>query len=181
MNIGLLAQIGRTFGLLSLLSIGGANATIPEIHREVVGLLHWMDDATFVNLIAIAQAAPGPNVLIVSMIGWHMAGGAGLLVATLAVVLPSSLLALGIGRAVNRFAAVAWINVARKALAPIAIGFMLASGYVMSRAAYVGPLSIGIVAGGAALILTTRKSPLLAIGLGALIGIFGNRLAMFGL
>ena len=174
------AQLALTFGLLSLLAIGGANATLPEIHRQVVDQLHWMDDATFAGLTAIGQTAPGPNVMIVSMIGWHMAGIAGLLVATLAMVLPSSLLALGAGLAMTRYASREGIGRVRRALAPIAVGLMLASGYVMSRAAYQGWLSLALVAGVAALVTLTRWSPPLLILGGGLIGILGHRLDAFG-
>lgn len=179
MSPGLLVQIALTFGLLSLISVGGANATIPEIHRQVVDVLHWMDDATFANLVAIGQTAPGPNVLIVSMVGWQVAGLLGLLVASCAIVLPSSLLALAVGRATTRYAAVGWVGIVRAALAPLAIGFMLASGYVMSRAAYQGALSLLLVAGGAVILLLTRRSPLLVIFGGALVGIIGHRLHAF--
>ena len=81
----LLGQIAITFATLSLLAVGGANAVVPDMHRQVVETLGWMDNATFANLFAIAQAAPGPNVLVVSLIGWHVAGFAGLLVATVGV------------------------------------------------------------------------------------------------
>ena len=180
MSGGVLGQMALTFGFLSLISIGGANATVPEIHRQIVDVLHWMDDATFANLIAIGQTAPGPNVLIVSMIGWHMAGLLGLLVASVAIVLPSSLLAVVVGRGVTRFAAVEWIGLTRSALAPIAVGFMLASGYVMTRAAYVSAISVAIVVSVTAMIVMTRRSPLLGIAAGALIGVCGHRLHVFG-
>ena len=179
MNTGLLGQIALTFGLLSLLSIGGANATIPEIHRQIVDVRHWIDDATFANLIAIGQTAPGPNVLIVSMIGWQMAGVPGMLAATFAIVLPSSCLALTVERATARFASVAWIGLVRAALAPLAVGFMLASGYVMTRAAYQGALSLAITAGAVALLVGTRRSPLGAIAAGALVGVIGHRAHLF--
>ena len=100
--MSIILQLLLTFGLLSLLSIGGANATLPEIHRQVVDQLHWMDDATFVNLVAIGQAAPGPNVLIVSLIGWQAAGLAGLFAATFAIILPSSTLAIAVSRFMAR-------------------------------------------------------------------------------
>ena len=180
MSVSILGQMGLTFGILSLISVGGANATVPEIHRQVVDVLHWMDDATFANLIAIGQTAPGPNVLIVSMIGWHMAGVLGLLVASAAIVLPSSLVAIGVGRVVTRFAAVEWIGLVRRALAPIAVGFMLASGYVMTRAAYEGLLTVAIVIGVAGMMTLTKRSPLLGIAAGAVVGIIGHRLAVFG-
>jgi chromate transporter len=180
MNVAILRQMMLTFGTLSLMSIGGANATVPEIHRQVVDVLHWMDDATFANLIAIGQAAPGPNVIIVSMIGWHMAGLAGLLAASVAIVLPSSLVAVAVGRVTTRFAAIGWVGLTRQALAPIAVGFMLASGYVTTRAAYQGVLSLFIVAAAMAMIVSTRRSPLLAIAAGAIVGVCGHRLHVFG-
>ena len=173
---GLLPKLAVTFGTLSLLSIGGANATLPEIHRQVVERLHWMDDATFAGLVAIGQTAPGPNVLIVSMIGWHMAGLAGLLVVTAAIVLPSSLLAFALGRVMTRFESNRWIGLTRRALAPIAIGLMLASGIVMTRAAYAGVLTLAIVAIMTVLVATTRMSPLWGIAAGAALGIAAGHL-----
>ena len=177
--MNLIVHLVLTFGVLSLMSIGGANATIPEIHRQVVDQLHWMDDATFVSLTTIGQTAPGPNVLIVSMIGWHMAGLAGLLVATTAIVLPSSLLALGIGNLMTRYAGLAWIGQVRRALVPIALGLMLASGYVMAHAAYVGWLSLVLVIMATAAISLTRVSPPVLIFAGALIGVLAHHLDAF--
>ena len=175
----IIAHLILTFGALSLLSIGGANATIPEIHRQVVDQLHWMDDATFVSLTTIGQTAPGPNVLIVSMIGWHMAGLAGLLAATIAIVLPSSLLAVAIGNLMARYEALAWIGGVRRALAPIALGLMLASGYVMAHAAYVGWLSLVLVLVATASVTLTRASPPLLIFAGAAIGVLAHHLDAF--
>lgn len=175
-----LGQLALTFGVLSVMSIGGANATLPEIHRQTVDVLHWMDDATFANLVAIGQAAPGPNVLIVSIIGWHIAGIAGLLVATFAVVLPSSLMAVAIGRAMDRYSTQSWIAVVRFALAPIAVGFMLASGYVMTRVTYEGVSSIAIVVCVVFAIYRTKVSPVWAIAAGALIGVIAHRMHVFG-
>lgn len=94
---GSLRALATTFAALSLVSIGGPTATLPEIHRQVVSVLGWMDDQTFAHLFAISQIAPGPNILVVSLIGWQVAGFAGLMVATLASLAPSSLLAFGAG------------------------------------------------------------------------------------
>lgn len=87
--LGLLPQIARVFALLSVVSIGGANAVLPEIRRQVVVVQGWMSDAAFANLFAISHAAPGPNIIMASLIGWQLAGLAGLLVATLAIMIPS--------------------------------------------------------------------------------------------
>ena len=178
--MSILAQLVMTFGVLSLLSIGGANATIPEIHLQVVDHLHWMSDTTFANLVAIGQTAPGPNVLIVSMIGWHMAGINGMLAATLAIVVPSALLAFALGRLMERYSAMTWIALARRALAPIAVGFMLASGAVMTQATFEGLLSLAIVAAVALLVTLTKTSPFWGILGGAVVGIAGHGLNIFG-
>ena len=177
--MSIIGQLVRTFGVLSLLSIGGANATIPEIHRQIVGGLHWMNDNTFADLVAIGQTAPGPNVLVISMIGWHMAGLAGMLTATIAIVLPSAVLALILGRLMTRYAALEWIGLARKALAPIAVGFMLASGFVMTRASFEGSLSLVIVVAVAGLVVFTKTSPVWGIMAGALVGVVGQVLHVF--
>ena len=86
MSLGLLIQIARVFGVLSLVSIGGANAVLPEIRRQVVDVQGWMNDTSFSNLFAISHAAPGPNIIMVSLIA--ASGFAGLLVATLAIMVP---------------------------------------------------------------------------------------------
>ena len=174
----ILVHLALTFALLSLLSIGGANATVPEIHRQLVEVHHWMDDKTFADLIAIGQTAPGPNVLIVSMIGWHMAGVAGLLVATAAIVGPSAVLAIAVGRLMTRYEASETIALVRRALAPIAVGFMLASGVVMTKASFEGPLSVLIVACVAAAVYGTKVSPVWGILAGCALGAAGHALRM---
>ncbi len=90
---GVLVDLARTFAALSLVSIGGINALLPEIHRQVVVVHGWMTDTAFANAFAIANASPGPNVILVSLIGWEVAGLAGLLVATLAILIPACTLA----------------------------------------------------------------------------------------
>lgn len=174
--MSLLARLVEVFALLSVLSIGGANATLPEIHRQVVVLHHWMSDATFAQVVAIGQTAPGPNVMIASMVGWQLAGLAGLIVVTLAIVLPSSAMAMVAGRVLARHEGVANVTLVRRALAPVALGFMLASAVVMTRAAWQGAATPVLVAIVAAVVVLTRLSPLWSIAAGALAGLLGHRL-----
>jgi chromate transporter len=77
-----------TFGLMSLFAVGGANSAIPEMHRVAVDVQHWMSDKEFADLFAISQLSPGPNVLIVTLIGYSVAGIAGALAATVAMCGP---------------------------------------------------------------------------------------------
>ena len=89
MNDTLIA-IATIFSQLSLLAFGGGNTILPEMQRQVVDVHHWMSAHEFTALFALAQAAPGPNMMIVSLVGWHVAGWSGLLVASLAKFGPSS-------------------------------------------------------------------------------------------
>ena len=80
-----LLSLAWTFGLMSLFAVGGANSAIPEMHRVAVDVHHWLNDKQFADVFAISQLSPGPNVLIVTLIGYAVAGVAGALVATLAM------------------------------------------------------------------------------------------------
>jgi chromate transporter len=164
-------HLARTFVFVSLVAIGGANAVIPEIHRQVVQLNGWMSDATFADLFAIAQAAPGPNVLIVSLIGWYVAGIAGLAIATLAMILPSSLLAFMTGRLLTRMADTRTVRVLREGMVPVAMGLMLAGGVVMARAADHDVVAVAVTGGTAALVTFTHRSPLWALAAGGVLGV----------
>ena len=177
--MSLLVRLVETFGLLSVLSIGGANATLPEIHREVVVQHHWMTDATFAQVVAIGQTAPGPNVMIASIIGWQLVGGVGLVAVTLAMVLPSSVMAIAVGRFAARHEEGGTIALVRGALAPVALGLMLASAVVMTRAAWQGAGTLVLVLVVAATMVLTRLSPLWSIAGGAIVGIAGHRLHVF--
>jgi chromate transporter len=174
----LLAQMALTFATLSLVAVGGANAVVPDIHRQVVETLGWMDNATFANLFAIAQAAPGPNVLVVSLIGWHMAGFAGLMVATLAMILPSSLLAFTAGRLLDRQSGARWVKVTKAGLVPLAIGLILSSGVIMAEASYRGSLTLLATVLATIFVLASERNPLWALAGGAILGLIGWR---FGL
>ena len=86
----ILLEIAVRFAALSLVAIGGINAILPEIHRVVVDVEGWMTSAEFAELFALAQLAPGPNAMVVALIGYKVTGIAGALVATIATCGPSS-------------------------------------------------------------------------------------------
>jgi chromate transporter len=166
----LLWPLAKTFALVSMLAIGGANAVVPEIHRQVVLEARWMDEATFAQLFAISQAAPGPNVLIVSVVGWQVAGVLGLMVATLAMLAPSSVLAFVAGRLVSRVSGSPWYKLAEEALVPVSIGLIAASGLIMADAAVRHWLLGGVAAASAAFVFFTNRNPLWAIVVGMAAG-----------
>jgi chromate transporter len=131
----LLTDLVPTFVVLSLIAFGGANAVVPEMHRQAVDLRHWMSDAQFTDLFAIAQAAPGPNVMISTLIGWKVAGIAGALAATLAMCGPSCLLTYFAAGIWERNREARWRATAGAGLAPLSVGMVAASAWLLSHAA----------------------------------------------
>ena len=97
------SSLAVQFAIMSLLALGGANAVVPEIHRQAVDLRGWMTERQFADLFAISQAAPGPNVMIVTLIGYHVAGLWGAVVTTLAMCGPTAVLAAYLSRTWDRF------------------------------------------------------------------------------
>ena len=162
------------FALLSLLAVGGASATLPEIHRQVVTLHGWMTSEEFASLFALAQAAPGPNVLIVSLVGWKVAGIPGALAATFGMCLPPALLAHAVGRAWGRHRDAPWRRAVAQGLAPLTLGLILGSGWLMVRAAG-HPARAGLVAAAVAVLAyRSRRNPLVWLAGAALVGLAGG-------
>jgi chromate transporter len=174
MNGGVVLQLLVMLVPLSLVAIGGVNSVLPEIHRQVVDGYGWMTDGEFAALFALAQAAPGPNIaMLVTLIGWKMAGPVGIVVGLLAISLPSGLLAYGMTRAWHRFRAARWRRPVQAGLAPIAVGFVLASGTLLVRAADTSPVAYVVSGATAVLILRTRLHPLLLMGGAAALAVAG--------
>ena len=117
---------------MSLFAVGGANAAIPEMHRVAVDVQHWMTDKQFADVFAISQLSPGPNVLIVTLIGYSVAGVAGALVATLAMCGPTAVLAYYVSRLLARSSHSRWPAIIQAALVPLSIGLMGASGLILA-------------------------------------------------
>ena len=159
-TLAILGALSRTFAMISLIAIGGVNAVVPAMRHEVVDLLNWMSDATFMQLYAITQITPGPNVVIVSLIGWQMGGMAGLLVATLSMLLPACLLAFVVGRLMSRVAGSKGFRLAQDALVPVAIGLIIAGGLDLAQAAHRGWLTVAISAASMVSILKLGANPI---------------------
>ena len=161
------------FGLLSLLAFGGANAILPEIHRIVVETNHWMSSAEFARLFAISQATPGPNAIIVTLIGWQMAGFAGAVAATLAICGPSGVLIYIFMHYWKKVSGSPWRNVVQIGVIPLAVGLVLASGYIITRAA--DETIWAYLLTGATLLISMffKINPIWLIAAGALLGLSG--------
>ena len=128
---------------MSLFAIGGANSAVPEIHRFAVDVQHWMTDPQFSDIFGLAQLTPGPNVIVVTLIGYHVAGLAGALVATLAMCGPTCLLAFYVGRTFDRFRGASWQVALAGGLVPVTLGLTAASAVVVARAADDSRVAVG--------------------------------------
>jgi len=169
----ILGEIAVRFAALSLVAIGGINAILPEIHRVVVDVEAWMTSAEFADLFALAQLAPGPNAMVVALVGWKVAGLAGALVATVAACGPSSVACYFAWHWADRLRESKLRAVVQRALAPLAIGLILASGYTLAQGADRSPGALALTTVAAATLAFTRVNPVWILVAAALAGVVG--------
>ena len=167
------AELAGVFGQLSLVSVGGINAVLPELKRQVVERHGWMSAADFAALYALAQAAPGPNMLVSTLIGWHVAGIAGALAATGALIGPCAVLTFLVAGAWHRFRDRPWRLLVQAGLMPVTAGLVVAAAIVLSEATAISAGHAGLTAAAAALLAATRLHPLWVLGAGAALGAAG--------
>jgi chromate transporter len=134
----ILIHLTLTFGLLSLLAVGGGTAVLPEMQSILLyefGLTH----DRFVHIYSLGQLAPGPNMLMVLVIGLQVAGMLGAAVVFLSFFIPSSVLCLLVGRPWINMGESPWRRAIQNALEPISIGLMVSGVYAVGKAAAVTP------------------------------------------
>lgn len=138
------------FASLSLLAVGGAITTAPDMHRYLVTQQGWLSDAQFTASIALSQAAPGPNVLFIALLGWNLGlnagGGAsagwpawglallGVVVSMTATLLPSSVLTYTATRWAHRHRERRSVRAFKAGMAPIVIALLIATGWLLTVA-----------------------------------------------
>jgi chromate transporter len=127
-----LVELALYFGLLSLISVGGMPSVMPEMQRFVVDVKGWLTPGEFLQAFAVGQAAPGPNVLIASLIGWKVAGIPGAVVALLAFCFPAAVLAWWVAELWDRFKDAPWRRTTQRAIAPIVVALILSGGFVIA-------------------------------------------------
>jgi chromate transporter len=172
-----LLSLALHFAMLSLLGVGGAITTAPDMQRYVVLENRWITEAQFSASIAIAQAAPGPNVLFVAIIGWNVAGLAGVAATMIGCLLPSTALTL----VLTRWGAQRGDTRASRAftmgMAPITLGLLAATGWILAEPFVRVPSqrfgALALVAVTLVMMLRSRISPMWLVALGALAGVLG--------
>jgi chromate transporter len=180
------------FATLSLLAVGGAITTAPDMHRYLVNDQHWLTEAQFTSSIALAQAAPGPNVMFVALMGWNVglnAGGglgagwmgwvyafAGVFIAMFGIMLPSSTLTYMTARWGHQNRELRMVRAFKQGMAPIVIALLIATGWLLiaghSQPAKDWPLWLLAVTC-MLLVWKTKIHLLWLLGAGALLGGLG--------
>jgi chromate transporter len=171
--VSALAELAAVYAQLSLLAFGGANAVIPEMQRQVVDVHHWMTAPEFADLYALAQAAPGPNMMVVSLVGWRVAGFWGALVTTGAVAAPSSILTLLVSGVWFRFRDASWRKALQAGLQPVTAGLILASAALLIESTAVDWTAAAVTVVTAGLFIFSKLHPMLILGAAAVAGAIG--------
>jgi chromate transporter len=167
------ASLFGHFALLSLLAVGGAITTVPDMHRFIVTERAWLTDATFSGSIALAQAAPGPNVLFVAVIGFNVAGLPGAFATLAGSLLPSAVLAVAAGRYGAQRAQDRAVRAFTEGMAPVTIGLLLSTGWVLTEPSRERWGTLPLLAAVILLMQRTRISPVWLIAAGAAAGVAG--------
>jgi chromate transporter len=168
--VALVAQLA----LVSSISFGGFPTVLPDVRSFVVLTHGWMTDEDFTNIFTMAQAIPGPNmILMMGLVGWKVWGFSGALAGATATFAPPCAIYYAAFRLWNRFRDARWQRSVRAGLAPVTVGLIMASGIVMARAADTGwPAGVPTIAA-AVVLLLTRLNPIWLLAAGGLLGGLG--------
>jgi chromate transporter len=157
----------------SLVAFGGINALLPVLFNLSVTQEQWLNSQTFSDYFAIAQAAPGPNLMTVTLIGWHVSGVIGAVVATLAIAWPSSIMIFFLQRYIRGMKNPRKQKAIQFAAGALAVGLVLASAWQIALQINQGYAAYFLTIMTIVIALFTRWHPLYLIALGATLGIFG--------
>jgi chromate transporter len=130
-----LVGLVNVFALLSILAVGGGTAVLPQMKHETVTQHHWVTAEQFADIYSLGQLAPGPNMNMVAVIGYQVAGPAGAILVLIAFYLPSCTLAFAVGKIWEHFEGSPWRDAVQRGLAPITVGLMLSGVYAIGRTA----------------------------------------------
>jgi chromate transporter len=160
--MSLLIHLALSFALLSILAVGGGTAVLPEM-QSLLAHQFGIDHTQFVRIYSFGQLAPGPNMLMVLVIGYQLAGLMGAGIVLLSFFLPSSVLCFYVGRLWNRFGESPWRRAVQNALEPISLGLMASGVYAVGKASIVSPITLTLALITFYLILKTKLNPVYLI------------------
>jgi chromate transporter len=167
-----LIQLALYFAMLSLISVGGLPSVMTELQRIVIDVEGWVRPEEFIQLYAVAQAAPGPNILIVSLIGWKAAGLPGAFVALIAACGPAAGLSWWVSGLWERFKESPWRRAIQRAMAPLVVGFTVSGGYALATPHRIPDWRIWliVICAAAGMLLLKKVNPLWLLAAGGVLG-----------
>jgi chromate transporter len=130
-----LVELLNVFAMLSLMAVGGGTAVIPEMEHETVAVHQWVTSTQFASIYSLGQLAPGPNMSMVGIIGYHAAGAAGFFLVLFAFYFPACMLTYVVSHIWDSYRDNPWRDAVQRGLAPITIGLMLAGVYAVGKTA----------------------------------------------
>ncbi len=169
----MLLSLFLKLSVFSMIAFGGVNALLPELLNLAVNQERWIDLQTFSDYFAIAQAAPGPNFMTVTLLGWHIYGIIGALVATFAIVWPSSILIFFLQRFILGIKDPIKKKAIQYAAAALAIGLVLSSAWEIALQINHGTAAYILTIATIGLTVFTRWHPLYLIAVGGVLGVLG--------
>jgi chromate transporter len=177
-----LVTLINVFATLSILAVGGGTAVLPQMKHDVVSVHHWVTSDQFNNIYSLGQLAPGPNMSMVSVIGYHAGGVPGAILTLIAFFLPSCMLTYSVSHIWDHFAGSPWRAAVERGMAPITIGLMMSGVYALRSAVFNSAheglhnaVTIGIAMGVTAVLMVRHVNPALLILIGGAIGYFALR------
>ena len=175
-----IVELINVFALLSLLAVGGGTAVLPQMKQDTTVSHHWVSSQQFTEIYSLGQLAPGPNMTSVILIGYEVAGVAGLIAVLVAFFFPACLLCYFVSQVWDAAEGSPWRDAVQRGMAPIVIGLMLAGCYALGKTASFNPakdwdfnlITLAIGAGVAVVLTVTRINPALTILAGGAAGFY---------
>lgn len=163
--------LGRVFAYLSLLTVGGGMAAFPEMKLLTVDVHQWLTFPQLIHIYSVGQMAPGPNMMMIVVIGQWAGGLLGALVTLLAFFAPTAVLAFAVSKGWRKLEKWPWRTSIQQGLAPVSIGLLLAGCFSMAKGAITGLETAAIAVGVLLVLLQYKINPALLVVGGAVIGL----------
>jgi chromate transporter len=168
-----LGELFLHFLLLWFIAVGGPSAILPAIYRYVVDVQRLLTSAQFAEIYTLAQVAPGPNVMYVTLMGWYLAGWRGAAATTIPLLIPATTLTLLVGHLNERHPNARIGRAIRRGVTPITVGLMFSGATILVRTVNHDWRGYAITLLTVAVVLRKPLNPLWLLAAGALAGIFG--------
>ena len=168
----MILEIALYFALLSCIAFGGLPSVVPEMQRYVVDVQGWVSADDFIHLFAIAQAAPGPNILFAGLVGWKLAGVLGALVALASICTPAAVISWWVSGLWDKYKEAPRRIALQRAMAPLVVGLILSGGFVIATPDAAPDWRLWLIAAAsAAAMLATKFNPLWFLAAGGGLGV----------